>query len=372
MINNYKSYKLEINTEKLQKFSEKNLVLWRITRVKITLKDIAEKSKVSISTVSRVLNGQTTSLDDYSINSILTTAKDLGYVKNKSGQKKTGKIPEIKFGCVLNNIKNKYYDPYFSEIIYGIERELLDQGYILNFTYDTQELIELNYRFENDGNNIGLISVGHIDKNILQKLAAQAPFFINAGGNPELNINYASIDFFESAFKAVAYLIEKGHKDIAYIGASSIESNIPFEQEERFVGYKKALKTHGLKFNSEWTQDGKFTLDEGFIAMKRILNHKKKPSAIFIASDRMAYGAYKAIQESGLSIPNDIAVVAFDDLEMSEFVTPPLTTVRVYKEELGRIAVRMLLQQIEHCTTLPLKTILPTELIVRNSCGSLR
>jgi LacI family transcriptional regulator len=337
--------------------------------MKVTLKDIAEKTNVSISTVSRVLNNQPTSLDDETINNILEVSKVLGYKKTKNIQKKEEKFSEIKFGCVLNNIKNKYYDPYFSEIIYGIERELLDHGHILNFTYDTQELIQSNYSFEDEGKNLALISVGPIDKDILQTLSHKVSFFISAGGNPLLDIDYVTIDFVKASLKAVTHLVDKGHKDIAYIGGSSYESNIPFEQEERFVGYKKALKSHGLHIVSEWVQDGKFDLNEGYLAMKRILACSKKPTAVFIASDRMAYGAYKAIQEAGLTIPKDIAVVAFDDLEMSKFVTPPLTTVRVHKEELGRLTVKMLIQRMDNNINLPLTTYLPTELIIRKSCG---
>src|SRR5690606_31370558 len=101
-----------------------------------------------------------------------------------------------------------------------------------------------------------------------------------------------------------------------------------------------------------------------------ILSLEHIPTALFIASDRMSYGAYKAIQEKGLTVPNDISIISFDDLEMSPFINPPLTTVRVHKEDLGRISVKFLSQRIKDEITLPLTTYLPTELIVRKSCGN--
>ncbi|WHY33847.1 LacI family DNA-binding transcriptional regulator [Cytobacillus firmus] len=339
--------------------------------MKITLKDIAEKTEVSISTVSRVLNNQLTSIDEETKNRILEVTKNLGYKKGKTNQQTARKFSEMKFGCVLNSIKDKYHDPYFSEIIYGIERELLDQGYFLNFTLDTNELIQSNYMVEEKSANLGIITVGPMDKDFLGNLSKNVPFLLSTGGYPKLDIDYVTIDFAQSVSKAVTYLIEKGHKDIGFIGSAGLESNLLFEEEKRFIGYKTAMFSNGLQVIPEWIQDGCFTIDGGYNAMKRILASAKKPTAIFAASDRMAYGMYKAIEESGLKVSEDIAIIAFDDLEMSKFINPPLTTIRVHKEELGRVSVKMLLQRMREEINLSLVTYLPTELIIRNSCGYL-
>ncbi|MFT8322711.1 MAG: LacI family DNA-binding transcriptional regulator [Bacillus sp. (in: firmicutes)] len=333
--------------------------------MKVTLKDIAEKTNVSISTVSRVLNNHPTSVDQHKIEEIVALSKDLGYKKGRNTQRKDEKFSEVRFGCVLYNMKRKYYDPYFSEIIYGIERELLDQGHILSFTYDTKELIQSNYAL--DGDNLAIISVGSMEKEIISTLAKKAPV-ISAGGIPNNNVDFVTVDFFQAGMNAVTNLIEKGHRDIGFIGSSIRDSNLLLEEEGRYLGYQEALKKHNLPLISEWVQEGKFEITEGFHAMNKILEQKKRPTAVFIASDRMAYGAYKAIQSAGLSIPKDISIIAFDNLEMSSFLTPPLTTIHVYKEEIGRIAVRMLIQKIQYNNSLPLQTIVPTKLIDRNSC----
>jgi LacI family transcriptional regulator len=341
--------------------------------MKVTLKDIAEQVNVSISTVSRVLNNAPSSIADETRLRIFQVAEELGYKRTKKTGQTNRKISEKQIGCILCNMKDKYQDPYFSEIIYGIERELLDQGYMLSFTYDTQDLIQSDC-FEEllQGENLGVICVGPMNADFLEEVSRKVPFLISAGGNPELDIDYVTVDFAKAAMKATRYLIRLGHRKIACIGGSSPLAGIPMTEEARFVGYMKALSIHGVPIISNLTKDGHFNEEDSYIAMKQILSGKVRPTALFTTSDRMAYGAYKAIREAGLSVPGDIAVVSFDDLKMSEFVDPPLTTIRVHKEELGRITVKMLLQRMDGNLPFPITSYLPTQLIVRKSCGQLR
>lgn len=334
--------------------------------MKVTLKDIANRAEVSISTVSRVLSNTPVSIHEETRTRIIQAAKELGYHKNNNSLENKNN-PGKKIGLVLNKVENKYRDPYFSEIIYGIERESIEQGYILEFIHDMQELIQSNLLSEINKNDLGVICVGTFKKEFLGKITQQVPIVLSAGGTPELDIDHVTVDFFSAAKKATNYLIELGHTDIAYIGGSSLLGS-PLNQEERFLGFKTALQSNNIPINPEWIQDGGFDLTTGYEAMKKILNSNRIPTALFSASDRMAHGAYKAIQEYGLSIPENISIVSFDDIEMSEFITPPLTTIRVYKEEMGRIAVKLLIQRMEGSISLPLTSYLPAKLIVRNSC----
>ncbi|MBB6285352.1 LacI family DNA-binding transcriptional regulator [Geobacillus subterraneus] len=339
--------------------------------MKVTLKDIAEKANVSISTVSKVLNNTSISVNEETRMRIFEVAEKLGYrklEKHKKFDEKKGQEKQI--GCVINNMKDKYHDPYFSEIIYGIERELLDQGYMLGFTCDTAELTyEINQGIFIRGGQ-GVICVGPMKEETLKELSSNASYVLSVGGKPSLDIDYVTVDFFQSAKTAVEYLIRLGHKSIAFIGGSSPGAGITMDKEDRFLGYRRALSERGIPLIEDWIQDGYFDINGGYRAMKRILEGKSFPTALFVASDRMAYGAYKAIHEKGLSIPDDIAVISFDDLEMSEFINPSLTTVRVYKEELGRLAVKLLLQRMDGEISLPVTCYLPTKLIVRESCGT--
>lgn len=334
--------------------------------MKITLKDIADRVNVSVSTVSRVLNNGSTSISSEMRDDIFRVSRELGY--QKSNDRKSSEKSEKKIGCILHKMKDKYQDPYFSEIIYGIERELLDQGQILNFTCEEKDLInsQLTEEFEND--ILGVIVVGPFEQTLLKKIAEQIPYVISVGGTPGQGIDYVTIDFEKAAETAVNYLIDLDHEDIACISASSDTIHLTEKEDDRFVGYKKAMTSHKLPLKSEWIEDGYFTIEGGYAAMKRILGAKERPSAVFIASDLMAHGAYRAIQEEGLSIPEDISVISFDDIEMSQYVNPPLTTIRVYKEDMGRLAVKTLLQRMEGSVRFPLITYLPTELVVRKSC----
>lgn len=337
--------------------------------MKVTLKDIADHVNVSVSTVSRVLNNGTTSISKETIDEINKVSKELGYLRLSDRKKE--KISKKKIGCFLHNLKGKYQDPFYSEIIYGIERELLDQGFILNFTYDQSDLMNLDFsgRFEDE--TLGVIIVGPLEKNILKELSSQVPYVISVGGKPELTIDYVTVDFFKAAITAVDHLINLGHKRIACISASAPNDRLTEKEDDRFLGYECALIKQKLPIKSEWIQDGHFTIEGGYSAMKNILKSKEHPTAVFVVSDQMAHGAYRAIQEEGLAIPANISVVSFDDLEMSQYINPPLSSVRIHKEDMGRIAVKMLLQRMDEGIRLPLTSYLPTELVVRKSCGRL-
>jgi len=337
--------------------------------MKVTLKDIAERVNVSVSTVSRVLNNTPTSIDEETRNEIFSISRELGYKKHMKPTEKIRNISEVQIGLLLNNSKNKYKDPYFSEIIYGIEQELMDQGLNIQFTIDEQELQEGMLPTKFTGDNTAIIVVGPLENSYLQTIKQQVSIIISVGGNPSLPIDYVTLDFKKSAFNAVSHLLNLGHRDIAFIGANALSESV-ITEEARYQGYEQALNNANIPIKKEWIKNGSFTVNGGYRAMKEILSLDHLPTALFIASDRMSYGAYRAIQEKGLTIPNDISIISFDDLEMSPYINPPLTTVRVHKEELGRIAVKLLSERVKGEITLPLTTYLPTELIVRKSCGN--
>lgn len=337
--------------------------------MKATLKDIADKVNVSISTVSRVLNNGSTSIPLETKEKIFQVSKDMGY--QRTLDRKKDRNNEKKIGCILNNMRGKYQDPYFSEIIYGIERELLDQGLILNFTYDQKDLQNPEVMEDFNNTNLGIIAVGPLKKQLLEKISGQTPYVISVGGNPELPIDYVTVDFFNAAENAVQYLINLGHKKIACISGSSFDLEASEKEDQRYLGYESKIQANKLSLKPDWIQDGHFTIEGGYTAMKEILKAKERPTAVFVASDQMAHGAYRAIQEEGMGIPEELSIVSFDDIEISKYTNPPLSTIRVYKEDMGRIAVKMLLQRLDGGIRLPLKTYLPTELIVRESSGRL-
>lgn len=173
------------------------------------------------------------------------------------------------------------------------------------------------------------------------------------------------IDYSKATQMIIDYLVGLGHKHIAFIAGSGGEN------EPRFIGYRLALGKRGLPFEPAWVVGGRFDKDVAYDSVKRLLQTRPPITAFYAASDTLAMGAMKAIAELGLQIPQDLSIVGFDDIDLASYTVPPLTTMRVPKEEMGRIAVRLLIERIQGIRSLPVKVVVPTELVVRKSCGVL-
>lgn len=175
-----------------------------------------------------------------------------------------------------------------------------------------------------------------------------------------------TIDNRRAAYDATRHLLDLGHRDIAYIGGANDFSL----SRDRLKGFKSALSRAGLKADESKLFSGDFTPGFGLDAARSILGQKSRPTAIFCASDELAMGAMSAAHGLGLSIPRDLSVVGFDDIEFAAYCIPPLTTVRQPMAELGRRAMHMMLQLLEGEAVADSQLVLPHELIVRGSTGS--
>jgi LacI family transcriptional regulator len=165
---------------------------------------------------------------------------------------------------------------------------------------------------------------------------------------------------------AVDHLIGLGHRRIATVSGSLMMT----AGLARRDGYKQALLAAGIPISAELMAEGDFTQESGYTSMRRLLALPFRPQAVFVASDTMALGALRAIAEAGLLVPADIALVSFDDLPTAAYANPPLTTVHQPITELGSVAVRTLIMQIESPHADPALVVLPTRLVVRASCGA--
>lgn len=337
--------------------------------MKVTLKEIADRANVSVSSVSRALNGGWGGalVHGQTRERILRIAKEMGYHRLHSSQQ-PDRSPKFRIGLVLHDVKVKYHDPYFSELMYGIESELAEQGLGLDFTLEVQEIFQSRLFAGVEKRDLAVLCVGPLKSEFLQELKRHVPLVFSVGGLKTPGVDCVSVDFRGAAREAVQYLIGLGHRRIAFLGGSSVVG-ASLEEEERFIAYKEVLASHGISLNQTWICNGGFDPAKAYEVMTELIRSDKRPTAVFAASDRMAYGAYKAIQENGFTVPEDVSVLSFDDIEMSEFLSPGLTTVRVHKEAMGRIAVKLLVQRMEGKLPLPLTSYLPTELVVRGSCN---
>ncbi|MFD0959996.1 LacI family DNA-binding transcriptional regulator [Paenibacillus chungangensis] len=340
--------------------------------MKVTLKDIADRANVSISSVSRALSkSQTTApIHDQTRSRIIQAARELGYRRWSNTDDDRQKTAKKRFALVMHLIKDKYQDPYFSEMMYGIESELQQHGYALDYTFEIQDIFTSDLFASLNKDNLGIICVGPLKSDFLYQLKKQVPSVFSVGGLLLPEIDCVTIDFKRAAHEIVQHLIQLGHRSISFIGGHSRVGE-SLEQERRFLGFKEAMEANALPLVANWILDGGYCPTKSYEEMVKILQSEERPTAVFTASDKMAYGVYKAIQEAGLSIPEDLSVVSFDNIELAEYMNPGLTTVRVHKEAMGRIAVKLMLQRMEGILPLHLNILLPTELIYRDSSREL-
>ena len=330
-----------------------------------TIYTVAEHAGVSISTVSRVLNDQSLVKAETKAK-VLRAVEALGYQPNASARSlaanTTGTIAVI---------FPKLSGPFFSALIHGAETAASDSGYHLliygasgvTLGADNQTLGMLTTKV--DGLVLASSAVSRCYIRDLQRqnlpvvvLGAEPP----SSGTP---VDSIQPDNAGGAEKMMTHLIEHGYRRIAMIKGPATRTHA----SDRERGYRKALQEHGLPCCDELVVAGAFDENSGYTAMQYLLQQAPVPDAVFAASDQMAIGAMAAIHESGLRIPEDIALVGFDDIETAQYTHPPLTTVHQDLFGQGQLAVRMLLARINGATSAAETQRLPTALVIRRSCG---
>ena len=178
---------------------------------------------------------------------------------------------------------------------------------------------------------------------------------------------YVNTNNFQTAYDIAKYFIELGHRDIGIV-TGDLEK---LSGKTRFEGFIQALKDHNINLPDCFIGYGDFTEPSGYQAMKSILQSPKLPTAVFVCNDTMAIGAYKAIRESNLKIPQDISIVGFDNIKISEYMSPPLTTVSVSLSEIAKAVTKLLIQSVEKGYLVPIEKIIHGKIIKRESCKSI-
>jgi LacI family transcriptional regulator len=339
------------------------------------LKDIAEYVGVSISTVSRVINYDANrSVNDETREKILEAAQKLGYKSNKSGKtaklRKDSKQAMFRLGCVVAVPQNKYNHPYFSIILEGVERALSLEGYRLEFIHSMENAADLEQlqRLVKDSSLDGMIVVEGIPLLAYQWIKQHVKVIVGIDiSDPDVPV--IAYDRISAAKAAVNHLIGNGHKNIGFIGGPGLQGDI--RNEKRYRGYQYAMEEAGLTIDQNWVINVNWDVTNSYEMLKQVLEShtKNRPTALFAASDMMAIPAMRAVMEQQLNIPNDIAFFGVDNIEFSQFTTPPLSTINVPKMEMGMIAAKMLLDYLNQLFSIPVKVLVPYELILRQSSG---
>lgn len=329
-----------------------------------TIRDIAKEAGVSPGAVSRILNNDATlHVSAETRKKVLNTAKKLNYKKIPRANTPAPKT-SFTMGIVLwFSAEEELKDNYYLKARQGVEDfcEKNDINILRVFPGDSENFLKLN---EVDG----LICIGKFSRQEIKN-------FINICNNivfldmavDEFNITSLSMDFEHAVYSALDYLTELGHKKIAFLGGKEYVGNHELITDARTTAYKKYMKHRKMDYK-DYFKEGSFTFESGYNMMNELFHEGNIPTAVFAANDVIALGAMKAIRENGLTIPDDISVIGFNDEETSAYIQPPLTTIHAPAYDMGQHGANLVFVASNLSIRTPLKAKIPCELVVRESC----
>jgi LacI family transcriptional regulator len=334
---------------------------------RITAKDVAAQAGVSRTTVSYVLNNvEEANISEETRQRVLAAAEELGYVPDAAAQAlASGRTQTI--GLMLPSSQPH---PRASTTHYRIIEGLLEiaQQFGVRLLVDSVRETQSADTYLNLARNKridGLIlSDLRVDDPALSKLVNDTFPIVLLGRLPSVKVSSVEFDNRRGARAAVDHLVAQGHTRIGVIGYAPITFT---GTEERLSGYRDSLAAHAIAFDEALVRYGAYSGESGFAATMSLLESGAAPTALFVTSDEVALGALAALHKRGISVPDDIAVVGFDDNPFARFTIPALTTVRLPFEEMGRQAGKMLLELIFHDMAPGRQILLKPELIVRDS-----
>lgn len=335
----------------------------------ITIKDIAKAAGVSITTVSRALNGYS-DVNEATRRKIFEIAEAMGYTPNMAARslivKRTKTLGLLISGITRTSVK----DSIAFEILCGMNDRAGELNYdLVLFNTDTQKQKMKSYKslcLERGVDGVMIMGIRLDDPYLEEVVQSAIPCVlidIPLTGEGVSSVNSDSVN---GACLAVQHLIRNGHRHIGLINGHAQA----FVSNRRLEGYRKALDEHDIPFREAYVEDGNFTESGGAEAAVRLLSRNPDITALFCASDLMAIGAIQAIRNMGKSVPEHYSVVGYDNIGMSDYLSPPLTTVNQDRYRMGYQAAQMLIDMLEGRKVTPQVT-LPAELIVRGSVRAL-
>lgn len=338
------------------------------------LEEIAEKASVSITTVSKVINNRAS---DVGIKSdtqkrILDIARELNCHPNSSARSL-----KLRKSHTLGVVAYDMREPYYGDILTGVEEESKDKGYfcMLSTVEEDVEREQAYLKMFRQKRVDGILLIGALlelrRENILQLVDEEIPIVFVGKKTDEFSVPFVTVDNKKGSLLATEYLIGLGHRKIAFIRGvvGQVET---VESRERFEGYRLTLEKNNLPFREELVESGRLgrtALDSGYQCAARFLSKSEPPTAIFAFDDLMGIGAMKAVRDKGMRVPGDVSVVGFDNIALSAYSDPPLTTVEQPMVEMGKKGAETLINLIENSTEdiADKSTVLQPRLIVRES-----
>ena len=337
---------------------------------RLTIRDVAKKSGLSVSTVSLVLNDKS-SVAKETREKVQKVIADLNFHPQRSARglasRSSGNI-----GFIVTDDHFNVAEPFYTRVFLGTEFEARKHNYYVLLTTvgptirGTKEMP----RFLLEHNVDGVIIAGKIGTPWIEYVRERnLPLVLIDYNISRHRLSTVTMDNRGGARLVVEHLLGLGHTNIGFIGGDVEHPSIA----ERYHAYCDALQVHGIEIDSsrKSIQEPDTRVEDGYRAAKRLLSTvAKRPTAVFAANDAMALGCLKYCKEIGLSVPESLAIVGFDNIEAGLLVEPRLTTVNVHREEMGAMAVRRLVEMMRDKTDVTVTTTTPVELVVRESSGA--
>jgi DNA-binding LacI/PurR family transcriptional regulator len=338
---------------------------------KPTIRDVAKRAGVSIATVSYVLNDNSDeAIGEQAKQRVWDAVRALNYHRAAAAVNlATQRTRNI--GIILYPAHSDVTNPFYSFVIQGIIREAMDRDYNLLFSY-----VEPGYRDSQDlpkvireANVAGVIFVGHINPAMLYDIRASGVAVVAIDHYPRIRrVASIQIDNRTGGELAARHLIGLGHERFAFVGYVADNASIV----QRGEGFLRTLERQrrGRAAQNQMVPCDAITFDEGYRRSQELFRRNDRVTAVFCANDEVAAGVLRAVHELGRSVPGDVSVVGFDDVILANYTDPPLTTIRVGKDQMGRLATARVLDLVEGKRSDTREDVVPVELIVRSSTSA--
>jgi len=336
---------------------------------KSTIKDVANKVGVSVATVSYVLNGKK-SISEATKQKVYEAMEELNYVPNISAQGLNSNSSRL-IGVVVpqteNGDKLMFQNGFYSEVLGSIEYYARQRGYhvIISATDTNESYLKLAKQRNLDG----IIVIGMYPDDFYKELKkTDIPIVLIDSYCNDFYYHSIRIDDAYGSYLATRHLLKNGHRDIAFFVGQIKDNGV---MKKRLQGYKNALDEFDVKFNDKYVFEGQIDYESGIKMADELVDSKLPVTSIVCAADILAIGVMSELYKRGVRVPDDISIVGFDDLEISKYLTPPLTTVHQHISLKGKKAVELLLEHIEKTDLPKQEEVLSLELVERGSVKTL-
>ncbi len=326
---------------------------------KLTIKEIAKMSGVSVTAVSFVLNGKP-GVSEETRKKIQDIIEETGFKPNLNS-KKLLLNKSFNISLIVNTNSSPFEDLFYFEILNGILTKSTKYGYNIVINKPKKgmdDLPDLVYSGDADG----IIFMQDLTPAMKQKaIESNLPFVVVDSHNNDSDVISVSADYAQAAYTATSHLIENGHKKIAMMTSDAVQGFY----SQTLKGFERALREHSLPICNEFITADARNEESAYAEAKKFLSRSDRPTAILCAIDSFAIGAMRSAKDEKLSVPRDVSLIGIDDILLSRYIDPKLTTIKINKTEMGVAAMDLLLKMINGKSAK--STSVPMQLLIRDS-----